>query len=415
MYDFAFDRRTLERELRPSDFLRVPNLIDPQVRDSLVDEAITQAASGFVSFDLVRSNLRGRDIFQCRHLHHELMLRKMSRNLSKLTQSRQSDRTNIIKSLRILLSEGHVTRVYKIDVKHFYPSVSRSFIISLFEGDKGFPPALLKVFKAFDGELKRLGIPGLPQGLGISATLAEYLMRSFDRAVRTQDQVYYYARFVDDIVVLSTGTEDPRQLKRVLQKKLPTGLEFNHAKTHYDDFDQPFAKRGNADIEGSVDFLGYEFRIYQNERNSDGKLERKVEVDISPKKVKRIKQRICLSALAFLEDRDFSLLRDRLLLLSGNYNMYDKNKNIRRKVGIYWSYREASPNESKALPDLDAFLRKMVLSRNGRICSRLSGRLTDKQKRLLLGISFSRSFNERSFRHFNMNRLERLVGCWKYE
>lgn len=42
---------------------------------------------------------------------------------------------------------------------------------------------------------------GLPRGLSISSVMSELYMKYFDLRIRRLEGVYYYARFVDDIVV----------------------------------------------------------------------------------------------------------------------------------------------------------------------------------------------------------------------
>lgn len=415
MYDFAFDHRSLQREFRRSDFYAVPNLNHAEFRSSIVDRAVTQAASGFTQFSLAHSNVRGRDLYQLSQVSHDLVLRKLARNVASLTRTRQSDRGTIVRSMRALFTEGHDFRVYKLDLSKFYASVDRSFIVELFERDAGFPPASLAVLRAFHSALTTRNIPGLPQGLSISATLAEYLMRHFDRTIKSETYVYYYARFVDDILIVTTATETAREFLQKVRRLLPRGLELNHAKSRYFELDRQRVANPNASTpEQKIDFLGYQFTIYGKARIDHGQT-RKVIVDIAPKKVARIKHRVCLSALQYLNDNDYSSFRDRLKILSGNYNMYDYDKRMRRNVGIFWNYREIDASGSLAISDLDSFLRKFLLSRTGRICGRLWPILSDIQRRELLSIRFSRSFSETSFHHFNARRLAELVACWAYE
>lgn len=415
MYDFAFDRRGLQREFRRSDFSDIPQLIDPIFREEVVDRAVSQAATGFTHFALVKSHSRNRDLYQISQISHDLVLRKLARNVSKLTRTRQSDRSTIIKSLRALFAEGQDLHVCKLDVRQFYPSIDRRVIADLFASDSGFPPTSLRVFQSFDAALSSRGIGGLPPGLSVSAVLAEYLMRKFDRAIKQYTPVHYYARFVDDVIVLMTSEGDPRELLRLARRHLPSGLELNHAKSRSFNLTRDAVNNPNlATEEQRIDFLGYQFIVYGQARLKPGQA-RRVITDIAPKKVKRIKHRICLSALDYLQNGDFSLLRDRLKLLCGNYNMYDFEKRIRRNVGVYWSYREIDASLSTAIAELDHFLKKFLLARSGKICGPLWLALTTPQRHELLSNRFSRSFSETSFHHFNSQRLAELTACWAYE
>ena len=415
MYDFAFDKRSLGREFIRSDFSGNPNLIDEAVRDSIVDTAVLHASSGFPNIVFDVSRVRGKDIYQTTILPHDLILRKLSRNIKIITKVRQSDRNNIIKSLVALLEEGHPYRIYKLDIKQFYESFDTDHIEQRFASDPGFPTSSLFVFHSLRQHLIARNISGLPRGLAISATLSEYAMRPFDAFVRRDAAVYFYARYVDDIVIITTGAENKRKFMRALQKNLPQGLNFNYKKSHVADLFAPRVRGANLPInEASVDFLGYRFNVMQQTKPGQVVL-RTVTVDIAPRKIIRFKTRIVLSILRFIDDGIFIDLLDRLRLLTGNYNLYDFNMNIRRNVGIYWNYRQINISASTALPELDAFLKKLLLARSGRIAERLAPALTAPMRRQLLTLGFSRSFSSRAFYHFGAQRMAHLVQCWSYE
>lgn len=412
MYDFAFDKRNLNRELNRADFMNASQMVDEAYRSNLVQKAQEQAANGFLDFSFSMAVLRGKPVYQIQNLAHELVLRKFSRNIRRLTKVKQADRNTIIKSLKQLLSEGHHFRVYKLDLKSFYESIDRSDIERQLKQDNGLPPPTLRVFQSFSAQLSAAGIPGLPRGLPVSADLSEYIMRHFDQILKSTEGVYYYARYVDDIIILTTGEEDKRSFLQRTQEGLPAGVTLNHVKTNIIEFAKPKNNRGANIVENYVDFLGYRFAVHGLANNP---IIRKVTTDISPNKEARFKTRIVLSALQFTKDKNFNDFFDRLRILTGNYNVYDRERKIRRNVGIYYNYRFVDGFASKALKDLDVFLKRFLLATNGRISQKLAILLSKKQKRQLLTLSFCRSFDTRSFYHFPIGRLTHLVGCWVYE
>ncbi len=70
------------------------------------------------------------------------------------------------------------------------------------------PRSAVLVLENFLFELLDRNIVGLPRGVPLSATLSEYSMKRFDRFVSTLPEVYYYARYVDDIVIVTGARED---------------------------------------------------------------------------------------------------------------------------------------------------------------------------------------------------------------
>ena len=78
------------------------------------------------------------------------------------------------------------------------------------------------------------GKSGVPRGMNISATMSELYMRKFDRWIRSFDSVYFYARFVDDIIVFSNSLKDSLILIANLNSQLSElaeGLTINLKKT----------------------------------------------------------------------------------------------------------------------------------------------------------------------------------------
>ncbi|MGN6534873.1 MAG: antiviral reverse transcriptase Drt3a [Mesorhizobium sp.] len=415
MYDFAFGKRSLRREFLRSDFAGNAGLLDDAVQEDIINTAVSRASNGFPAITFAVSDLRGKPVYQTAALPDDLVLRKLSKNIRAITKVRQADRNEIVKSLTYLLQEGHAYRVYKLDIKQFYESLRLPEIEQRFSTDPGFPASSLFVLRSFGLCLNRANIPGLPRGLSISATLAEYAMRAFDLAVRRQDTVYFYARFVDDIIIVTTGKEDKHQFRRLLHSLLPEGLNFNHGKSYVCELFAPKVTGAGAPaVELTVDFLGYRFHI-SKPYQPNSSIIRDVRIDIAPRKVTRFKSRLCLSLLRFGNDGRFDDLFERFKLLTGNYNLYDYDKSLRRNVGIYWNYRHINSEQSTALPELDSFLRAIVLNRAGRIAGAATPRLSTQMRNQLLSLSFARSFKRRTHHHFNAGRLASLVECWKYE
>jgi len=412
LYDFAFDKRNLSREFIRADLTANPQMVDEAHRRNLVESAQAQAIAGLQNFSLSKTVLRGKSVYQLNRLEHDLVLRKFSRNIRRLTKVKQSDRNTIIKCLKRLLSEGHCFRVYKLDLRSFYESIDRRDIERRLRQDNGLSPPTLHVFQSLSMQLDAANITGLPRGLAVSAVLSEYVMRRFDQNVKSMENVYYYARYVDDIVVITTGSENRKSFLKRVRKNLPSGIQLNNEKTKVIQFDLPKTKPARDGVEGNVDFLGYRFAVH---RMLDKPVIRKVHADISPNKTTRLKTRISLSALQFIKDGNFVDFFDRLRVLTGNYNVYDLERKIRRNVGIYYNYRFVDEGFSVALMELDDFLKKLLLASSGKIGGQLNAMLSPKQKRQLLTLSFRRSFGSKCFYHFPINRLTHLVGCWAYE
>jgi hypothetical protein len=412
MYDFSFNIRSLNREISASDFAAMQELNDPVFRSKILNYAVNYADAGFDNLFLERNLVRGRDLYQYSSFSKELLLRKLSRNIKILTQVSQSDRDTIIRSLIALLGEGEDYRVYKLDIKNFYPALDRMHIDHLLRSDSRFPPTSYRVWQSFSHSLASKSIPGLPPGLSLSATLSEYAMKEFDRQVTNLPGVYYFARYVDDMVVLTVGQNDEAIFLNAVAEHLPKGLHLNPKKTK--SVSICGKSKDSPVLDGAFDFLGYQLSI-STKYKCDNRFVREVKTDIAEKKISRLKTKIALSLLDFINGGSFQDLEDRFKLITGNYHIYDHGRNFRRNVGIYYNYSRISPGSSAGFDKLDAFLRSILLSRQGNICNRLYAILSNNQRRILLKYTFNSSFKNRTHYHFNADRLSQLIKCWKYE
>lgn len=415
MYDPTFHPKTLKREFIKSDFSTTAALENAELQQAHIARAVETAKSGFSGLQLLSTELRGKKIHQIIELSDKLILRRLTRNIRRLTGVKQNNRDTIIRSMRVILGEGINYRVYKLDIKNFYETISLAALLEKLKTDNAFPRDSYRLLHSFFERTKSQNIVGLPRGVAISATLAEYVMRSFDKAVSDNEAVYFYSRYVDDIFILTTGDENSEEFLKRLKENLFSGLKLNHEKTKIFDFSNDALKHKDPEAIGGVfDFLGYKFSVGLRRRDSDGKIYRKVDLDISLKKVLRIKTRILAALRQFISDRKFSDLEDRLKLLSGNYNLFDRNRRMRRNAGLYCNYRLINPENAVSLVSLDKFLRGLLLSERGKDVVAIKGALTKNQKRKLLRIGFKASFEKQVFYHFAPQRLSDLLGCWAY-
>ena len=413
MYDFAFDKTTLRAAFIARDFEQNPTLAAPAISDQIILDALQKTVAGFGPIAFKSAIVRKNRLYQFNDLSDEIVVRKLARNIRRLTRVKQSDRETIIRSIRLLLEEGHDYRVYRLDIRRFYESISCSAVTSALSRDLGFPPASLKIWNSFDAQLSAQAIDGMPRGIAISATIAEYVMRNFDRQLKMREQVYFYARYVDDIVILTKAKEDAAMFREEIEKHLPVGLSLNFKKCKTFTFSTaPLAKASPFAIEHKFDFLGYQFTVSKPRNPKDSS--REVRLDISPAKATRFKTRMTLALRQFSKDLDFGDFVARINLLAGNYNVYDRSSGHRRNVGIYFNYNLADFATSEALQDLDRFWKRLVLAKSGKQAAALAGKLSKQQRNTLLSKSFVRAFELKTFFDYRLPEVSRLTRCWAY-
>ncbi|MDG1181155.1 MAG: RNA-directed DNA polymerase [Tateyamaria sp.] len=318
MYDPTFGSAALARQLSKNDFLIQPALKNEAHKEALVSQAVTTARNGFPSLPLTPNNLAGRTIYQVNDLACDLVLRKAAQNIRRITASKQGSRIEIVRRLKLLCEEGLPFTVAKMDIEKFYPSVDQDCLSSQLSKRLMTAPSTRSVVRSLIEQCKVNSVNGLPPGLAISAELSEFYMQDFDQRMREQLKAHYFARYVDDIVLILPELDDPNSLKVQVEEALPAGLKLNFSKSKIYAFGN--TKKKPTSIEHSFDYLGFKFNVY--ETGKDQRYARRVELDIASSKVKRNKTRIVKSLLQYLADGNFDDLIDRVRILTCGYQFF---------------------------------------------------------------------------------------------
>lgn len=340
----------------------------------------------------------------------DFILRKVNKNLRRIYGIHQSDRYKIIKNVKSLLSENLSFYVCKTDIKHFYETIDRDKILSDIKSSSilSFDTKYL-LEKFFSNAIFR-DAQGLPRGINISATLSEYSMRNFDKEIRKIDGIYYYARFVDDIIIFSTKEITKLTLKKI-STLLPKGLILNMGKTNI----VQFHNKSSLFLENklSVSFLGYQFFKYA-EKNAKSKIEIKIKTIIDPKKIKKIKTRLVKAFIAFSRKKDIKLLKDRILFLSANYPIKSMRQELTpyEKIGYLHAgiaYNYPLIDDMSCLREIDTFLYELI---NTAAFRKINSSFTPEQRKELQKYSFYTGYQRRIKRIFNFSRRTEIVKCW---
>ena len=336
-------------------------------------------------------------------------LKQMQLNLERAYKVKQGNRKNIISCLKQVLSSNLKKYIIRADIRSFYESIPNEKIINYLENDAllTYKNKILfkKLFEEYNVYSKNK--KGVPRGVGVSAYLAELYMKKFDDAMMHDERIIYFARYVDDIVIVTFGSESDADLifekmERIINYDL--GLEINKDKTI-----GPLNFGGKSSPK--FDYLGYSFK-----REDDNLI-----ISLSDKKIKKIKSRIDLSIKNFLytsyrnKKKASYILLNRVKYLTGNTRLYGLKKNT--LVGIYFSNNYL--NDKSCLEDLDKYLKNKVLylSNKTKNLSINYGSLIND----LNSLSFKEGFEEKTFRIYksknkhisNSSFLHEVVKVWK--
>ncbi len=332
---------------------------------------MASALSNFNSPNLPLSvfQLFKKNVYQLPKIEDELVARKLTQNLKRFVIPPKEGRTQIVSNLALLLSEGVPYRVYRLDVRSFYESFDRSEVVGALNQLQRLSPQSKNLIEILLKSHAEMGGTGVPRGLSLSAILSDLLMHDFDLLIQSYEDTFYYSRYVDDIVIVTSTRETPDRFIADVKKALPTGLGLNPNKRQIVDAKDkvaPVKPLNSSSAKHNFDYLGYSFLICdpvkQNNKPKNGEYHRDVTVDIGLSKVKKLKTRIVRSFLDFSCNGDWSLLQDRIAFLTQNFSVHNPKAGEKKLAGIFHSYPLLT-NEAIALQELDRFLRNAVALR----------------------------------------------------
>ena len=358
-----------------------------------LENTSSEIASKSFSFGIRQINYgKGKSAFSASQVASSFFcLKQIQFNIRRLYKVKQANRHHIVCQFREILGDGFPKYIIRTDIASFYESIPRSQLLRKLEADQLLTIASKRLVRRLLLEYGRLTgtTIGLPRGIGVSAYLAEIYMRGFDRVVRGYPSVVYYARYVDDIVVVycpppNQGTIGIRRTIATALKAL--SLKRNRQKTSLLDL--------RKHSEGTIEYLGYKFTIGP----------KKLVLTMTQRKIDRYEKRIALTFAAYFKNSKRSekkariWLEKRIRFLTGNTRLVNNKKNI--VSGVFFS--NALLTDLSDLQRLDEFLQARILALH-----------SDRLKRRLLHYSFQRGYEERRCSKFSTNDLSMIVKVWK--
>lgn len=382
-------RQQLRDEIEIAEELKESMLSDEftQIRDNLLN--------GKFKFSLVKNDeFSDKPIYTSEKSPENFFaLKQIQYNFRKLYKVKQANRFAILSQLRSLLDDRFPKYIIRTDIENFYESIPHDELLQKLNEENLLTFSSKKVIYQILTEYKRLSGSeiGLPRGIGISAYLAELYMRNIDQAIKSLSTVSYYARYVDDIVIIFTPNSGNdslnylEEVRKIVEDK--HSLMLNSGKTKLIDFTEPTSTQ-------NMDYLGYKITFGN----------RALTFKLSSKKISRYKNRIIESLDAYknLSKVDEKLARKllikRIKFLTGNTRLLNNKRNI--LVGVYYSNNLLTSGSDFIA--IDAFYQNEI--------AKLSNPIV---KTRLSNYSFTTGFLSRKFSSFSTIDLVDIFEIWR--
>lgn len=314
-------------------------------------------------------------------------IKKLEANLASLYRLKPANRDEVMKQLIGMISDGFNYHVLRTDISNFFESIPHDRLLKKLKNDQLLSQKSLRLISGILFRYASLaGTPGIgvPRGLGISSYLSELYMRDFDQRVKTIDDVVFYARYVDDIVVLFAPLPGADvRIKRPKLRDFLSDISLTMNESAEKTKESPVDGHGHPDSKGTWNFeyLGYciDFRSG-------------VSVSMSRKRLARYKNRIfgCFRRYESQKSKNYKrayrILIKRVRFLTSNTQITHNKSNA--YVGIYFNNMHLT--QGKDLIALDRILSSKTKSLSS---PTLRARLSTN--------SFLKGFRERTFRRFH--------------
>lgn len=348
---------------------------------------------------VIGSFIKGSGIVHFKRLKDSVVAEKVNDNIKRCYNVIPASRDDIVRQVIALLEEEYPKSVIRLDIESFFSSIDVNKLLKKIVEDALTSFQTLKLLEEELSALAQHGLKGLPRGVSISSTLSEIFMRDIDQQIRRLDGVYYYARFVDDVIIFST--KDAKFVESEVSPILSNaGLHISKKEGKMGAIDL----LGDRAVAGEFSYLGYRFFAT---KPSASKKKIHVDVTMDEKKLNRIKSRIIKAIVVAGRERDFGLLKDRLRFLSGHWPVYYKGvREGKLRGGIGYAYQFLTDHGQ--LKGLDEFKARALFSSTAFGRKHLSW-LSLLEKRELAKISFHKSYVNKRYYGFSASRLTQIM------
>lgn len=410
MLNQTFDAKTLLKLTTKRDIINFELGRNTTEYNNSLEKVASHINSTMFSFDSLRFySYKGKSVYTIDSVAEHYALKKISDNIRRIYKIKFSSKDEIVNQVVNILADTSSYNIIRLDVKDFFERINFSEIILKLESDNILSESSLKILKKLKNKLPPDFI-GVPRGLSISSVLSEIFMEEIDANIRSIKSVYFYARYVDDIIIISHSNEVSIQLfERIFSKK---ELSLNEKTSH---IKVPVINQIDKELDFS--FLGYHYAIH-SDTQSDGL--RRLTIDISSTKLNKIKTRIIKSVLSYSQDHDDSLLINRMKFLSGNYvvsidrnnrKVYSEDDSSTLRGGIF--YNNKLINTKKNLSSLNKFLQCLLFCRKKNSIGSAVSKIPVSLRRNLISCCFISGHRYAICHDFTAENIKKIKECWR--
>lgn len=414
MYSQAFSPSSLLALLHPQEVKAILHNLDgkKQFELKLAEKCKKIKEDCSFDFNIAYKNsyfTNGHPLLSTDYIIQELVLRKIHYNIKEVYKIKQANRNRIIRQISVLMEDTYPSYIVRLDIRSFYESIDRIALLNKLKDDVRLTYPTISLLESLFNNTIIKDHSGLPRGLSISAVLSEHFLKYFDLNIQKEDGVYYYARYVDDMVIFCKSKPIQSKIPATISDLLSNlNLELNNQKTQ-------LLEDNNISNQNPLNYLGYAMYTEKAPKKSIEEKDKRniIQIAITEQKIKKIKTRLVRSFVCYTKNKDFELLKHRIQYLTGNFQFTKQHLSMIIKSGIFYNYQMLSNDGEKQLHKLDIFYQHLLHCKKGKLGNLISAYLKKEQIHYLEKYSFAFGFQKRIIHKFSKDEINEIKKIWQ--
>lgn len=367
----------------------------------------------------------GKTLYKASDRYTIIASRLINNEIRYVYKTETPDRNAIVRDLFAYLKESLPKIIIRADIKCFFESIPFNHLLDMLGDDGYVSPKSMRLLRgiAYNINKKKSGF-GIPRGMSFASSLSEFYLRDIDNRIKTLKGVYFYRRYVDDILLIANPLdwETPSLLFDKVQTIIQTTSEnTSTGLSLHTEEDREKYKTISVDYRSdkeSFDYLGYHITIGGTGIPVSLSLTES-KISYYEKVIDQILDYFVKHALDHKKSGSRSvkkLLYDVLKYLTKNYRLGGNKHEI--FSGVYFNHRNIT--DLSTLELLDNYLYKKVdelININGikhkkNISEDFCKGIRDNIKK---HYSFSKGFTERQMCRMASIRITKIKGLLTWE
>ncbi|SFC28792.1 hypothetical protein SAMN04487891_108133 [Flagellimonas taeanensis] len=173
MLSHSFSAKDLLKLITYDDYQRYEGIGEKKAKTFELMTEISRLinAEGYKISTVKETSINDNKVFTVSKIEDDFALRRINDSIKRYYKVKQADRNLIINQIIALLQEAIPMSIIKLDLKSFYESIDRYWILDKIKDDTLLSGGSIKILEDFFELDAFSGFPGLPRGIGISANL----------------------------------------------------------------------------------------------------------------------------------------------------------------------------------------------------------------------------------------------------